>query len=39
MKEIIYSKYANDRNDAYEIRTDIVQDENGKRFAREDTAH
>lgn len=34
MKEIIYSKYANDRNDAYKIRTDIVQDENGKRFAR-----
>ena len=34
MKKIIYSKYSNDRSEDYKIRTDIVVDENGKRYAR-----
>lgn len=33
MKKIIYSKYSNDRSENYKIRTDIVVDENGKRYA------
>lgn len=32
MKKIIYSKYSNDRSENYKIRTDIVVDENGKRY-------
>lgn len=34
MKKVIYSKYANDRSDEYKIRTDIVEDESGVRYAR-----
>ncbi len=31
MKTVIYSKYSNERNPALAIRTDILEDENGKR--------
>lgn len=34
MKKLIYTKYANDRANAFAIRTDIVKDEAGTRFVR-----
>lgn len=32
MKRVIFTKYSNDRNTDYNIRTDIMEDENGNRF-------
>lgn len=32
MKKVIYSKYSNDRNENFKIRTDILADENGNRY-------
>lgn len=32
MKTVIYSKYSNERNPRLAIRTDILEDENGKRY-------
>lgn len=34
MKQLIYSKYSNERNRAFAIRTDIFRDQEGKRFVR-----
>ncbi len=34
MKTTIYSKYSNDRNRRFSIRTDILEDENGNRLVR-----
>lgn len=34
MERIIYSKFSNDRKSEYKIRTDIVQDDKGKRSVR-----
>lgn len=33
MKDVIFSKYSNDRNEHYKIRTDILKDEQGRRYA------
>lgn len=32
MKKVIFSKYSNDRNTNYAIRTDILKDENGNKY-------
>ncbi len=34
MERVIFSKYSNDRNDNYKIHTDILEDEQGKRYVR-----
>lgn len=34
MKKVIFSKYSNDRNDNYKIHTDILEDEQGKRYVQ-----
>ena len=34
MKTVIYSKYSNERNHRLAIRTDILEDENGRRYVR-----
>lgn len=34
MKSVIFSKYSNDRNDNYKIHTDILEDEQGKRYVQ-----
>lgn len=34
MKKVVFSKYSNDRNIKFKIRTDILQDENNKRYVR-----
>lgn len=34
MKTVIYSKYSNERNHQLAIRTDILEDESGKRYVR-----
>ncbi len=34
MKQIIYSKFSNERNYRFAIRTDICEDENGQRSVR-----
>lgn len=34
MKKVVFSKYSNDRNIQFKIRTDILQDENNKRYVR-----
>lgn len=34
MKKLIYTKFSNDRNINYKIRTEIYQDENGKRYVQ-----
>ncbi|MEG1945683.1 MAG: hypothetical protein RR139_01190 [Lachnospiraceae bacterium] len=34
MKKIVYAKYSNDRNVNYRIRTDILEDEQGKRYVQ-----
>ena len=34
MKQIIYSKFSNERNYRFAIRTDIGEDENGQRRVR-----
>lgn len=33
MKDVIFSKYSNDRNEHYKIRTDVLKDEKGRRYA------
>lgn len=39
MEQIIYSKFSNERNKALAIRTDILQDETGKRSVRKCPVH
>ena len=34
MKNIIYSKYSNERAERFQIRTDILEDENGKKYVQ-----
>lgn len=34
MNRIVYSKYSNERSRKFQIRTDIIEDENGKKYAR-----
>lgn len=34
MKSIIFTKYSNDRAEKYNIRTDIMEDESGRKFVR-----
>ena len=34
MKKVVFSKYSNDRNIKFKIRTDILQDENNRRYVR-----
>ena len=33
-EQVIYSKFSNERREEYRIRTDIVEDENGRKFVR-----
>lgn len=39
MRKIVFTKYSNDRADCFSIRTDILQEEDGRRFVQKIPLH